>query len=434
VATILFFPEGAYGPTNNCVGIGDVLRRRGHRVVFVAEESFKGTLAAKGFEERLIRLQAPAAGEEDPGQFWKDFIAETAPVFRRPTIEQLEAFVAPTFQALVDGARYCDERLREVFAELEPAAVVEDNVVAFPAIPASGRPWVRIVSCNPLEVKDPGIPPVFSGYSSEDRAGWAEFAAEYRRAHAQLHGDFDAFCRERGAPGLAPGDLIHESPWLNLYLYPDAVDYRRERQLAPTWHNLQTSVRTTDAAWEPPEALRDGAGAGPLVYLSLGSLGAGDVELMQRLIDVLAATPYRVIVSMGPRHDELKLAPNMAGEEFLPQVSLLAQVDVVVTHGGNNTTTECLHFGRPMVVLPLFWDQYDNAQRMHESGLGVRLDTYGFEDAELPRAIDALLADGSRGGRAAALARRLQDARGTERAADLIERVALTGEPVPRAG
>ena len=42
--TIVFFPEGAYGPTNNCVGIGDVLRRRGHRVVFIVEESFAGTL------------------------------------------------------------------------------------------------------------------------------------------------------------------------------------------------------------------------------------------------------------------------------------------------------------------------------------------------------------------------------------------------------
>ena len=42
--TIIFFPEGAYGPTNNCIGIGDVLRRRGHRVVFVIEESFAGGL------------------------------------------------------------------------------------------------------------------------------------------------------------------------------------------------------------------------------------------------------------------------------------------------------------------------------------------------------------------------------------------------------
>jgi len=38
-ATIVFSPEGAYGPTNNCVGIGQVFRERGHRVVFVIEES-----------------------------------------------------------------------------------------------------------------------------------------------------------------------------------------------------------------------------------------------------------------------------------------------------------------------------------------------------------------------------------------------------------
>lgn len=58
-STVVFFPEGAYGPTNNCVGIGDVLRRRGARVVFVVEESFAGTLEAKGFEERLMRLAPP---------------------------------------------------------------------------------------------------------------------------------------------------------------------------------------------------------------------------------------------------------------------------------------------------------------------------------------------------------------------------------------
>src|SRR6201987_4453694 len=102
--TIVFFPEGAFGPTNNCVGIGDVLRRRGHRIVFIVEESFAGTLEAQGFEERLMRLTPPPETEEAPGQFWKDFIRDTAPVFRRPTIEQLGEFIAPTFAALVDGA------------------------------------------------------------------------------------------------------------------------------------------------------------------------------------------------------------------------------------------------------------------------------------------------------------------------------------------
>ena len=94
--TVLFMPESAYGPTNNCVGIGDVLRQRGHRVVFAAEASWRGKLEPLGFEEDLVDLSPPAdAGErrrqhQDAGQFWKDFIASTAPEFRKPTIEQLQ--------------------------------------------------------------------------------------------------------------------------------------------------------------------------------------------------------------------------------------------------------------------------------------------------------------------------------------------------------
>jgi len=418
VSTVAFFPEGAYGPTNNCVGIGDVLRARGHRVVFIVEQSFAGTLEQQGFEERLMRLGPPPAAEEEPGQFWKDFIRETAPVFRKPTIQQLAEFIAPTFEALVDGARYVDERLREIIDELQPDVIVEDNVVSFPALPACGRPWVRITSCNPAELKDPDVPPVFSGYPVADRSGWAEYWDEYRRAHAQLHESFSVFCVERGAPPLPELDFIHESPWLNLYLYPPAIDYARARPLVPTWHNLGASVRTTDAPWEAER------GDGKLLYLSLGSLGSGDVELMQRLIDTLAQSPHRVIVSKGPQHDQIHLADNMTGEEFLPQTSLLPHVDLVITHGGNNTVTEALYFGKPMVVLPLFWDQYDNAQRIDEMGLGARLDTYGHEPTELLAAVDRLLADSALAQRLRVLSGELQAAPGTVRAADLIEGVA----------
>jgi MGT family glycosyltransferase len=421
MSTVAFFPEGAYGPTNNCVGIGDVLRGRGHRVVFIVEESFAGTLEAQGFEERLMRLGPPPETEEAPGQFWKDFIRDTAPVFRQPTIEQLEAFVAPTFQALCDGARYVDDRLNEIIDELQPDVIVEDNVVGFPALPASGRPWVRIVSCNPSELKDPAVPPTFSGYSSHDTTDWDAYREEYRRTLGDTAASFSEFFVERGAPPLPDLELIGESDRLNLWMYPREVDYARERPLDGTWHNLEASVRATDAPYETPRRLGT---EGALVYLSLGSLGSADAGLMQTLIDTLAHTRHRVIVSMGPQHEELTLADNMAGAEFLPQTSILPQVDAVITHGGNNTVTECLHFGKPMVVLPLFWDQYDNAQRVHETGFGIRLDTYGHEPAQLTAALDDLLDNDGRKRRLAATAKRLQANSGTVRAADLISEAA----------
>src|SRR6187431_848302 len=205
--TIVFFPEGAFGPTNNCVGIGDILRRRGHRVVFIVEESFAGNLEAKGFEERLMRLGPPPAEPEVPGQFWIDYIRDTAPVFRKPTIEQLGEFIAPTWQALIDGAKYVDPRLAEIFDELAPDVIVEDNVVGFPAIAASGRPWVRIVSCNPMEMKDARIAPFSSGYPVADATGWPAFLDEVRRTHGDMWADFDAFCRGHGDAGLSYGPL-----------------------------------------------------------------------------------------------------------------------------------------------------------------------------------------------------------------------------------
>ena len=191
------------------------------------------------------------------------------------------------------------------------------------------------------------------------------------------------------------------------------------------------SVRATDDPWTPPA--RDGGDAGALVYVSLGSLGSTDVPLMRRLVDVLARTPHRYVVSKGPQHTEYELADNMTGAEFLPQTSVLPHVDAVITHGGNNTTTECMWFGKPMLVLPVFWDQHDNAQRVHEMGYGMRLPTYAFDEEELAVAVDRLLGDEAVRRRVAAAGERLRRRPGTVTAADLIERVAVGGEPIFRA-
>ncbi len=386
MATVVFFPEGAFGPTNNCVGIGDVLRARGHRVVFIVEESFAGTLEARGFEERLMRLGPAPEVEEAPGQFWKDFIRDTAPTFRKPTIEQLGEFLEPTWRALADGSRYVNPRLEEIIGELEPDVICEDNVRGVPGRSrrAAGRGCASSRATR-SRCATPTSRPSSPAMRPTTGRGWDEFQAEHDRTHRPLWAEFNEFCQEAGAPPLPDLEFIHASPYLNLYVYPAEARLppraaaRRRRGTGSS----RACARPTPTSRSRPR-LRDGDGA--LIYLSLGSLGSADVDLMRRLVEVLGETRHRYIVSKGPQHDLYDLAPNMWGEEFVPQPSILPQVDLVITHAGNNTTTECFHFGKPMVALPLFWDQYDNAQRVDETGFGVRLRTYAFEPGpSLPR-------------------------------------------------
>jgi MGT family glycosyltransferase len=429
--TVLFMPESAYGPTNQCIGLGKVLLDRGHRVVFAAERSWTGKLAPFGFVEDLVDLAAPEenadpdASEEAAGQFWIDFIAETAPEFAKPTRDQLATFVQPTYQALIDGAMYCEPQLREIVARHRPDVLVEDNVVTFPALTTSDGAFVRIVSCNPLEIRGDDIAPVFSGYPAADRSGWADFLAEFDRTHAGTWNAFNEWCQQQGTPPLRQRDFIHTSPHANIYVYPRELDYTDRRPLDDTWHRIDSSVRETDEQYVVPPELAERPDDSGLLYLSLGSLGGADIALMQRLIDILAKTRHRVIVSMGPRADELRLADNMTGGASLPQTTLMPQVDLVITHGGNNTTTEAMHFGKPMVLLPLFWDQYDNAQRVHELGFGVRLPTYSFGDGELTGAVDRLLADALLRERMAAIGADIRARDGVRTGAEIIERVGL---------
>ncbi|ADP78575.1 nucleotide disphospho-sugar-binding domain-containing protein [Pseudofrankia inefficax] len=430
--TVLFVPESAYGPTNQCIGLGKVLLDRGHTVVFAAERSWEGKLAPFGFGEALVDLAPPATdqgeadqGAEVAGQFWIDFINETAPEFRKPTIEQLETFVAPTYQALIDGARYCEAQLKAIIAEHRPDVLVEDNVIAFPALTTADGAFVRIVSCNPLEIRGAGVAPAFAGYAADDRSQWDAFLAEFDRTHQPMWAEFNDWVQAQGAKPLAERDYIETSTHANLYVYPAELDYTDARPLDSTWHRLDSSVRETDDAYELPARFAFRGPDEALVYLSLGSLGSADVGLMQRLIDLLATTRHKVIVSLGPRADELKLGPNMVGAAMLPQTTIIPQVDLVITHGGNNTTTECMHFGKPMILLPLFWDQYDNAQRVHERGYGIRLPTYGFADDELTGAVDRLFTDTALRTKLDAVGAAIRGRDGLRTGADVIERVGL---------
>lgn len=428
--TIAFFPEpGAWGPTNNCVAIGEVLRERGHRVVFILDTSFEGLLEAKGFEERTMRT-APTDESTDPSADpWSEFIRVTAPEFRKPTIEQQATVTRPIWETLVEAARYSHDRLMGIWEELHPDLVCSDNVTGVPGVELAGCPWARLVSANPLEIRDPALPPPLSGLPMDDPSLWQAFRHEYRRVHEDLLAQHNEFRVSVGADPCPEDEFNTSSPWLNLYLFPEVVDYVRSRPLGATWHRLQSNVRAYEKPFDVNEHL---PGKGAVVYLSLGSLGCMDVNLMQRLIDALDVAGYRAIVSMGPLRDQLRLGPHMYGDEFLPQPSILPQCNLLITHGGNNTVCEGFHFGLPMLGLPLFWDQYDNAQRLDETGFGRRLPTYEWSEGQLVGAVHELVGDEALAARMRAGSRLIQAASGRTAGADMLEQLAMTAEPNTR--
>jgi len=422
--TVLFMPESAYGPTNNCIGIGNELLKRGHRVVFAAEASWAGKLTALGFEEDLVDLTPPPEGEaveQEAGAFWKEYIQAIAPEFAKSTSDQLETVTKPIWEELITGAKYCEPQLKAIIERTKPDIIIEDNVITFPALLKAGVPFVRIVSCNPLEIPGENIAPVFSGLAENDREGWATFRAEYERTHRPLWNEFNEWVQQQGAAPLPDLEFIHTGD-LDMYVYPEVLDYTDERPLGENWLRLDSSVRRTERETTVPEEFFDGKK--PLIYFSLGSLGSADVGLMRRVISALAVTDYRIIVSKGPLHAEIELADNMWGAEFLPQTTIMPKVDLVITHGGNNTVTEAMHFGKPMVLLPLFWDQYDNAQRVDERGFGHRLATYEFTPTELRASVADLLADAALRQRLEAVGADIRSRNGLEQAAARIEELA----------
>ena len=75
--------------------------------------------------------------------------------------------------------------------------------------------------------------------------------------------------------------------------------------------------------------------------------------------------PVRALVNVGDYKDQYTdIPPNVIIDSWFPQPSVIPQVDAVIHHGGNNSFTECLYFGKPAIIMPYVWDGHDNATRV----------------------------------------------------------------------
>ena len=389
--TIAFFPEGAFGPALNSVGIAQACREHGHRVVFICDPGFRGVFSEYGFEEFEVNLSEPMPPEQ-AANYWSDFIQQHIPNFHKSAYDQIDNYVKDCWEAIVDTAKWAQKGLPEVLNEIKPDLICVDNVILFPAIKQSGVPWVRIVSCSENEVADDNIAPYLSGCRENDAAGQERFRRRYQEVLKPIHDEFNNFLIQCGEAPYPLANFVEESPYMNLLLYPESAKFNRSKPLDPNrFQYLEGCVRE-DSPFEVPAF--EVNSESPLIYVSFGTLGSSDIQLMQLLIDVLGKLPYRVLLNVGDYIEQYKNVPkNIYIAAWYPQPSVIPHVDMVIHHGGNNSFTECLYFGKPALIMPYVWDGHDNATRVQETNHGLSLHRYNWTDEQMESSLQRLLDD-----------------------------------------
>jgi MGT family glycosyltransferase len=427
---IALFPEAAFGPALNSVGIGQALRKLGHKVVFLSDPGFLSVYQGYGFEAHPVNLSEPLPPEE-MAKFWVDFINGHIPNFRKTPLEQIDNYVKDCWAMIVQTAKWAEKDLPGVLEKVQPDVICVDNVILFPAIKRYARqhrkPWIRIISCSENEIEDPDIPPHLSGAGANDRRAHAAYRRRFRQVIKPIHEEFNAFLQSVGERRYPLGQFFEASPYMNLLLYPSAVKFKRRHRLPDRrFQYLEGCVRK-----EPPYQvpLFRANNDKPLLYVSFGSLGAGDTELLKRLITAIGRMPVRALVNVGDYKDQYRDIPdNVIIDSWFPQPSVIPLVDAVIHHGGNNSFTECLYFGKPALIMPYVWDGHDNAMRVQETGHGFKMDRYAWTEDELAGKVMAMLGDRKMRARLKATSKSMRARHGPTKAARIID--ALTRRKV----
>ena len=427
---VALFPEAAFGPALNSVGIGQALEKLGHKVVFLSDPGFLDVYRGYGFEAHPVNLSEPLPPEV-MAKFWVDFINGHIPNFKKSPYNQIDNYVKGCWEMIVETAKWAEKDLPKVLDEVQPDIVCVDNVILFPAIKRyardHGRKWVRIISCSENEIEDPDIPPHLSGCGEKDKEGFKAYRAHFNDVIKPIHNDYNAFLKRAGEEKYPLGQFFEASPHMNLLLYPSAVKFKRRHKLSPKQFQYLEGCVRKDSPYKIPRFKRNNDK--PLLYVSFGSLGAGDTALLQRLIAVIGKLPVRALVNVGDYLDQYTDIPgNVIIDKWFPQPSVIPQVDAVIHHGGNNSFTECLYFGKPALIMPYVWDGHDNATRVQETGHGFKLDRYNWSDAEMAATIEAMLTDKKMKAKLKRTSKQMKARKGPQKAARIIDGLLKQGK------
>lgn len=400
---------------------------RGHRVTWVHQPEVRTLL-----REPRIGFAAVGAAGARPGAL-AAMVARAA----RPGPLGLRRVIR-------DMAANTDLLCREAPALLRGLgvhAILADEMEAAGGLVARelGLPYVSVACAVPVH-REARVPlPVMHWGWARDEVGLhlnhhsARVYDWLMRPHGRV------IARHAAAFGLPPLRTLADciSPLAIVSQTAEAFDFPREAA-PPQLHHVGPLRPPGDAAAPWPSAWTPRAGA-PFVFASLGTLQGGRFHLLRRIARACRAEGVALLLAHCDRLDAAQAqALERAGATwvtgFAPQQAAIARADAVVTHAGLNTVMDALAAGKPMLLLPIAFDQPGVAARVVHAGAGVRVLPAFATVGTLRRALRRVLTDPAHAANARALGAHVRAAGGAGRAADIVESVLAAGVPVRAAG
>lgn len=413
------------------ISVALALRDRGHEVAFYTHESTRPVLDGVGFPlfpfvhvdeqryERIHALEAEVPATQPKGQTlsvamkaYRDMLADSIPEQisdLEPIIREWRPDVLITDPALWGPILVAWEKFGV------PVALLTQMIGSMIPGP-DGPPW------------GPGLPPPRTMrtrlLSVAVEKAIDIVASSMRRRVNKI----------RASYGLGP--MFHSvnahTGRLPLYLIPSVpeLDYNRRDQPSNV-HYVGPCIWTKPAGDVQPEWLNELSAERPVIHATEGTAQYQEPFLLRATASGLAGLPMEVVLTTGQNRDPVALglhplAANVRIARWLNHEEFLPRCAVFITTGGAASVLASLKAGVPMIVVPTFWDKSDNAQRVVEAGVGLRLSPRACTPERLREAVMRLLNEPHFQQNARKMARRFAEEPGPSGAAELL--IELAGQ------
>ncbi|MDU1904284.1 MAG: glycosyltransferase [Dysgonomonas sp.] len=177
-----------------------------------------------------------------------------------------------------------------------------------------------------------------------------------------------------------------------------------------------------DFAWEKLEDIKDR----PKILISLGTTfdHTQKSAFFSKIVEAFEQEEILVVVISDPTLFE-HIPDNFIVRKQIPQLKVIPMMDAVVCHGGNNTVCEALSYAKPLVVLPIAYDQSYVAGCVVDSGSGIRLNFNRFRSSQLRDAVYKVLEEDGYKNNAELVRKSFMETGGVDKALDYLEEILM---------